>query len=350
VVAIPGTVKQGFEGIGTLAGEIIYEDGLNFGSADAAFSATGNFVKEAATDAKDAAVDTLQNPEALGEFVGETVAGIAAGGVAAKLNKLNKLDNLDVKPSSTQCFVAGTLISTPLGMVPIEHIEIGQEVWAYDEVNGQWGAYSVVQTFVRDYEDVLVEITINGEIIHTTLEHPFWVVGELGVGEWLDAADLRSDQNVLGLDGSLLSIDSVTYFETRTRVYNFEVSEVHTYAVSSYAILVHNACGDGRTGKQPKLRELADDPNVSSSDRGWIKQDINAIESKSTNQAGNPRRNIRNPPGKDLAHERGREAAKGYDYGSSNLQNPDLHRTQHKYDNYGRKNKERPIETETGDS
>jgi hypothetical protein len=32
------------------------------------------------------------------------------------------------------------------------------------------------------------------------------------------------------------------------------------------------------------------------------------------------RSTIRNPPGKDLAHERGREAAKGYDYSHSNLQ------------------------------
>ncbi|MCH4829755.1 polymorphic toxin type 8 domain-containing protein [Flavobacterium columnare] len=55
------------------------------------------------------------------------------------------------------------------------------------------------------------------------------------------------------------------------------------------------------------------------------------------------RKSIRNPPGKDLAHERGREAAKGYSYKNSNLQDRDLHRRQHKYDNGGRKNKERPL-------
>ncbi len=50
-----------------------------------------------------------------------------------------------------------------------------------------------------------------------------------------------------------------------------------------------------------------------------------------------------NPPGKDLAHERGREAAKGYDYSNSNLQDRDLHRLQHKYDDFGRANVERPL-------
>lgn len=52
---------------------------------------------------------------------------------------------------------------------------------------------------------------------------------------------------------------------------------------------------------------------------------------------------MRNPPGKDLAHERGREAAKGYSYKYSKLQNKADHRTQHRYDNNGRKNKERPL-------
>ena len=102
------------------------------------------------------------------------------------------------------------------------------------------------------------------------------------------------------------------------------------------AVLVHN-CGPGRAGKQKRLRELMDDNKVSSADRGWIKQEVNAID------RGN-RKNIRNPPGKDMAHERGREAAKGYGYEHSNLQDRDLHRLQHRYDNYGRRNKERPVD------
>ena len=92
----------------------------------------------------------------------------------------------------------------------------------------------------------------------------------------------------------------------------------------------------GRAGKQLRLRELADDPKLGKADRGWLRQEINAINN------GN-RKNIRNPPGKDLAHERGREAAKGYSYKHSNLQERKLHRLQHKYDNFGRSNKERPI-------
>ena len=93
----------------------------------------------------------------------------------------------------------------------------------------------------------------------------------------------------------------------------------------------------GRAGRQARLRELGDDPKLGSADKGWIRQESNSIER-------GQRSSIRNPPGKDLAHERGRESAKGYSYKHSNLQDRDLHRTQHKYDDFGRKNAERPLE------
>lgn len=115
-------------------------------------------------------------------------------------------------------------------------------------------------------------------------------------------------------------------------VYNLEVEHAHTYFVGATGVWVHNQCGRGR--RQQRLRELGDDPNVSSADRGWIKQEINAIK------RGN-RTSIRNPPGKDLAHSRGREAGKNFDHveSLSHLQNHDLHLLQHRKDNNGRKNR-----------
>ena len=86
-------------------------------------------------------------------------------------------------------------------------------------------------------------------------------------------------------------------------------------------------------------------PKVSSRDRGWIQQELNNKRRGKENRVnpGPKRTSIRNPPGKDLAHERGREAAKGYDYSHAHLQDRATHRTQHKLDDHGRGNKERPI-------
>ncbi|UTX49575.1 polymorphic toxin type 8 domain-containing protein [Chryseobacterium sp. MA9] len=102
---------------------------------------------------------------------------------------------------------------------------------------------------------------------------------------------------------------------------------------------VKNLQKAGRNGKQARLRELAEEPKLGKADKGWLKSDINKV-------AQGKRTTIRNPPGKDLAHERGREAEKGYSYKYSHLQDRSLHRKQHKYDNGGRKNKERPVEGE----
>lgn len=89
--------------------------------------------------------------------------------------------------------------------------------------------------------------------------------------------------------------------------------------------------GHGR--RQERLRQIGNDPKASRSDRGWIKQEENSI-------ARGKRSSIRVPPGKELGHTRGREAAKGYDHvdSPSHLKPQQEHRAQHKIDGYGRKN------------
>ncbi len=92
----------------------------------------------------------------------------------------------------------------------------------------------------------------------------------------------------------------------------------------------------GGQSREQRLRDLVNDDKISSADRGWIKQEMNEV-------AAGKKGHIRNPPGKDLAHERGRENAKGYGYEHSNLQNRADHRAQHKLDGWGRSNSERPL-------
>ena len=82
--------------------------------------------------------------------------------------------------------------------------------------------------------------------------------------------------------------------------------------------------------KQQLLNLYNNDLLLSKNHKGWIKQEINRNIT-----------NIRNPPGIHLAHERGRENSKGYGYEHTKLQIISNHKLQHKYDNMGRKNKER---------
>jgi hypothetical protein len=162
-----------------------------------------------------------------------------------------------------------------------------------------------------------------------TGSHPYYVA-DLG---WVEVAQLQAGATLLTEGNAPATVTSLRNTGQILTTYNFEVADIHTYYVSAAKVLVHN-CG-GRSGKQARLRELAGDDKLGSADRGWLKQELNSLKQ-------GKRDTIRVPPGKQLAHERGRESAKGYGYEHSQLQDVSLHRTQHKYDDKGRANKERP--------
>jgi hypothetical protein len=124
--------------------------------------------------------------------------------------------------------------------------------------------------------------------------------------------------------------------------YNFEVADINTYYVSAAKVLVHNCkktalSAVGRSGKQERLRELANDTKVSSADRGWIKNEIRHVETGNRNTIRLPR-NSRNSPhtegGTQLAHAKGKRAKDGNSYKEAKLQDSDLHRLEHKYEGY----------------
>ena len=80
---------------------------------------------------------------------------------------------------------------------------------------------------------------MNGEEIVTTVDHPFYVnnrgfikTGELIVGDEL-----------LDVNGNVLLVENfdVELTEEPVKVYNFQVEDFHTYHVSGFGVLVHNA-------------------------------------------------------------------------------------------------------------
>jgi len=82
-------------------------------------------------------------------------------------------------------------------------------------------------------------LTINGEVIKTTFEHPFYVkdvgfveAGKLQVGDKL----VDSRGNVLVVEEKKLEIT-----DKPVKVYNFKVDNFHTYHVGENRVLVHNA-------------------------------------------------------------------------------------------------------------
>jgi len=123
--------------------------------------------------------------------------------------------------------------------VPIEEIEAGDLVWAWDEATGDVALKKVVETYINEsYE--LVHLFINGEEIVTTANHPFYCP----VKGWTAACKLRAGDILVTVNGEYVVVEMVQHelLESPTKVYNFQVEDYHTYYVSNNSVLVHNMC------------------------------------------------------------------------------------------------------------
>jgi hypothetical protein len=192
------------------------------------------------------------------------------------------------------CFVAGTLVHTKNGPVPIEKIRVCDWVLSQPEMKGEQAYKRVARTFsFEDHEVVSVDVwnpdTEERAGFVVTGNHPFWVKGVgwtradyLEAGQFLELADDRTrqifnsstvyrtdvegvgwlDGYTRGIRGSgdgrtidmrggsvVFNYEHVSHMEIdpadpknylRTRVYNFEVEDFHTYYVGEAGVWVHN--------------------------------------------------------------------------------------------------------------
>ena len=175
--------------------------------------------------------------ESLGEFLGAAFTGVttvlSGKGV---VDDIANYKNTKHDILTSQCFVEGTLVVTSEGNKPIEEIQAGDLVYSTNPETGESEYKEVLRTF-RKETDVLIHIFVNGEEIQTTPVHPFWVVDQ-----WVAAKDLETGDVLTLADGTTATITK-TYGEQLDEpviVYNFEVSEFHTYYVTDTGVLVHN--------------------------------------------------------------------------------------------------------------
>lgn len=83
---------------------------------------------------------------------------------------------------------------------------------------------------------------MNGEEIITTETHPFYVNNR----GFVNAGELKVGDELLDSDGEVLFVENYTVELTKDliTVYNFQVEDFHTYHVSGFGVLVHNAGKD----------------------------------------------------------------------------------------------------------
>ena len=172
-----------------------------------------------------------------------TIASVAVftGGMNSGFNKA--ANSAGVKPS---CFVAGTLVMAVAGMVAIETIKSGDKVISTDPETMETSPKTVLETYIREVT-TLVHLTVNGEEIVTTVDHPFYVQGR----GFVEAGKLLVGDKLLDVNGNVLLVENldVELTDDSVKVYNFQVEDYHTYHVSGFGVLVHNAGGYERSQK-----------------------------------------------------------------------------------------------------
>jgi hypothetical protein len=108
---------------------------------------------------------------------------------------------LNTPKSTGACFIAGTLVHTDKGLVPIEKLRVGDMVLSQPEMKGEQGYKRVVNTFsFVDKEVYLLMYATQDKVdqLVATDNHPFWVSDK----GWIQAFDLEPGDK-LELEGGI---------------------------------------------------------------------------------------------------------------------------------------------------
>ena len=141
--------------------------------------------------------------------------------------------------TTMKCFVAGTMILTAEGLVAIENIKAGDMVIATDPETGLTAPKVVLETYIRKTSH-LVHLTVCGETIVSTFDHPYFVKDK----GFVNACDLWIGAELVDNNGSIHLVEQIYREELGNYsvvVYNFQVDNYHTYHVSNIGIIVNNA-------------------------------------------------------------------------------------------------------------
>jgi hypothetical protein len=143
-------------------------------------------------------------------------------------------------------FAAGTLVATPSGLVPIETIEVGDQVLCKDEQTGVESVCAVTRTFDHVAPTTLA-LTLESadqsrELVVTTSEHPFYGTGFSAAGH------LRAGDVVLGSGDQLLEVADARWDQTGQAVFNLSVESGRSFFVGESGAWVHNCPASGGRG------------------------------------------------------------------------------------------------------
>ncbi|MDW8265044.1 MAG: Hint domain-containing protein, partial [Gemmataceae bacterium] len=97
----------------------------------------------------------------------------------------------------------------------------------------------VTASFKHEPDGELLTVTIDGEEIGWTANHPFWSEDRQ---EFVEAGQLRVGERVCSRLEQIAAVVAIKPRPPTTWVYNLEVQGEHVYEVGPSGVLVHNRC------------------------------------------------------------------------------------------------------------
>jgi len=150
-----------------------------------------------------------------------------------------------------KCFPAGTKVSTPHGLQPIETLHVGDQVLSENPKTGKVEAEPVQRTITDPVSPLIVVNLTDSSAVTVTADHPFWVDGGPRVAgpAWVQAGQLRPGDRLRTASGVDAVVGGLRRNVGHAVVYTLTVAHDHTYFVGAARVLVHNACP---VGGQPR--------------------------------------------------------------------------------------------------
>ena len=145
-----------------------------------------------------------------------------------------------------ECFPSGTLVDGRR----IETITVGETVIAFNATTQKLETAQVLGTHCRQATQ-LIRLTVDGETMHCTPNHPFWTPEG-----WIEAEYLASDRDVVWTPPGWRKVDRVEPLALSfpVDVFNLDVGGPHTYLVGQQHIAVHNC----HHAPAPSYRKILD--------------------------------------------------------------------------------------------
>jgi hypothetical protein len=141
-------------------------------------------------------------------------------------------------PDGPSCsFRIDTPVMTDEGFVFIGELQAGDYVLAFNEATGEIGYYPILAVWAHE-DSVIQYLTIDGEQIVTTPNHPF----QTGTDEWLPAGELQVGDTIHTAQEGTGIVQATTFVYQPQPMYNLTVAAAHTYFVGAGQWLVHNTC------------------------------------------------------------------------------------------------------------